>query len=153
QGVHADCFGSLRWIAGLAAFELTQNELQGGRSLSIGGPPRQGEPKAALDPVLRSRAAFGHKPPTKIGCAIAEERVVEQRQRLPRDRRAAAPSTTDRRVRPIERLHERVLHDPLMKHVNRSATSLAAFYDVFGVGVFRVPRQNCLGWDWRLERW
>src|SRR4051812_42162979 len=65
-----------------------------GRRLALGDArgPGQGQPEAEGHAALRRRVALGQQAPRQVGGAVAEEPIVEQRQRLRRDGRDVAPA-------------------------------------------------------------
>ena len=84
--------------------------------------------------------------------AGAHETVVQQRQRLRGDGGIVAATATGLRIRAVERLHERLLHDAFVKHVNGAAARGGRVLQILGIGVLHVAGLNGFGKDRCLER-
>src|SRR5688572_29395119 len=110
---------SLRCIAGRAPADLALDELSCCPDLARRCLPAKGQSPSHSN--RRFGSWFFADPPGKIDGARSNKSVVQQRQRLRSDSRTFAPSATGCCIGSVERLHERILHDAFVKHVNRAA--------------------------------
>src|SRR5437867_4835832 len=72
--------------------ELALKEAYRRRHLRSGRRARQGEPESPVDALLRSLSALGRQTLGEVHCPVAQESIVEERQRLGSDRGRAAAS-------------------------------------------------------------
>ena len=98
-----------------------------------------------------SCARFFADPFSEVYRTCADELVVQQRQRLRRDGGVFAPTATGLRIRSIECLHQWILHDTFVKHVDAAPARGRGIFQVLGIRVRHVPRLNGFGRNGRFH--
>lgn len=141
------------WLVSFAdAFlEARVDVLEAGLKFAFGRISTHGQFPAETHATLERRAAFACQPARKIFGAGANKRVIEEREGLRSHRGIFAPAATGLGVGTIESLHERLLHDSLMKKVNGAPMRGGRIFQIFWVWIPHIARLDSFGCNGRFD--
>src|SRR5262245_61284845 len=151
QRLTADLVRRQGRLPSCAAGDLMVQKLQRREQLGIAWRPGGGQSKAQRHPVSAIRSTLREQWPGEIVRAIAKKRIVEKCQGLWGDGGIVSLAATGGSIRTVEHLHERMLHDALVKHVYAAAARFRRVAGVGRIGTFGIAGDHGFGRNWGLE--